>query len=154
MTVNGTGDTTVEPNETFAVNLSAPSGATLFDWQGVGTILNDDGPVLRISDVSQAEGHAGTTAFPFTVTLSPASTGPVTVKYATANGTALAGSDYTATSGTLTFTPGQTSKTVTVNGLGDTDRGAQRDVRGQSERGAVGRRSLTARAWARILNDD
>jgi hypothetical protein len=74
----------------------------------------------RINDVSKAEGNAGTTAFTFTVTLSPASTGTVTVKYATANGTALAGSDYTAASGTLTFTPGQTSKTVTVNVLGNT----------------------------------
>ena len=120
VTVNGRGNTTVEPNETFAVNLSAASGATIFDSQGVGTILNDDGPVLRISDVSQAEGHAGATAFPFTVTLSPASTGPVTVRYATANGSALAGSDYTATGGTLTFAPGQTRQTVTVNGRGDT----------------------------------
>jgi hypothetical protein len=42
VTVNVMGNTTVEPNETFAVNLSAASGATLFDGQGVGTILNDD----------------------------------------------------------------------------------------------------------------
>ena len=120
VTVNVTGDTAVEPNETFVVNLSAPSGATLFDGQGLGTILNDDGPVLRINDVSKAEGNAGTSAAVFTVTLTPASTGTVTVNYATANGTALAGSDYTAASGTLTFAPGQTSKTVTVNVTGDT----------------------------------
>ena len=121
VTVNGRGDTTVEPNETFAVNLSAASGATIFDSQGVGTILNDDGPLLRINDASRAEGHAGTTALIFTVTLSPASTRPVTVKYATANGSATAaGNDYTATGGTLTFAPGQTRQTVTVNGRGDT----------------------------------
>jgi hypothetical protein len=120
VTVNVTGNTTVEPNETFAVNLSAASGATIADGQGVGTILNDDGPVLRINDVSKAEGNSGTTPFTFTVTLSPASTVPVTVKYATANGTALAGSDYTAASGTLTFAPGQTSQTVTVNVMGNT----------------------------------
>jgi len=55
-----------------------------------------------------------------TVTLSAASGQTITVNYSTADGTALAGSDYTASSGTLTFAPGQTSKTVTVTVLGDT----------------------------------
>jgi hypothetical protein len=55
----------------------------------------------------------------FTVTLSPAAAGAVTVNYATANATALAGSDYTTTSGQLSFTPGQTTKTVTVPVLRD-----------------------------------
>ncbi len=53
-----------------------------------------------------AEGNAGTAALTFTVTLGAASAQVVTVNYATADGTALAGSDYTATSGTLTFAPG------------------------------------------------
>ena len=52
-------------------------------------------------------------ALNFTVTLSQASSATVTVSYQTANGTAEAGSDYAATSGTLTFSPGQTSKTIT-----------------------------------------
>ena len=125
MTVNVTGDTLLEPNETFFVNLSSPSGATLFDGQGLGTILNDDGPVLRINDVSTAEGNSGITAFTFTVTLSPASASEVKVNYATANGTAtVAGGDYRAKVGTLTFTPGQTSKTVTVDVIGDTNKEA------------------------------
>ncbi|MBP8282815.1 MAG: DUF1566 domain-containing protein [Chromatiaceae bacterium] len=121
VTVKVTGDTIPEANETFYVNLSAPSGATLFDGQGKGTLLNDEGPVLKINNVSKAEGNSGTTAYTFTVTLSPASTGTVTVKYATANGTATAGSDYTALPATLlTFSPGQTSQQVTVNVSGDT----------------------------------
>ena len=120
VTVNLTGDTVREPNETFTLALSAPTGATLFDAQGQGTLINDDGPVLRIGDLSRAEGHTGTTAFAFPVTLSPASTGTVTVKYATIPQTAQAGSDFTGTSGTLTFSPGQTSKTVTVNAIGET----------------------------------
>ena len=125
VTVNVIGDTIPEPNETFFVNLSSPSGATLFDGQGLGTILNDDGPVLRINDVSTAEGNSGTTAFTFTVTLSPASAGTVTVNYATANGTAtVAGGDYVAKVGTLTFAPGQTSQTVTVHVIGDTNKEA------------------------------
>jgi hypothetical protein len=118
--VNAIGDTAVEPNETFLVNLSAPTGATLLDSQGRGTIVNDDGPVIVVSDLSKAEGNAGTASFAFKVTLSPPSTGTVKAKYASANGTALAGSDYAATSGTLTFWPGQTNKTVAVNATGDT----------------------------------
>jgi hypothetical protein len=120
VTVTVTGDTTLEPNETFVVNLSGATGATLFKRQGVGTILNDEGPLLRINDVSKAEGNAGTTAFTFVVTLSPTSVSNATVNYVTANGSALAGSDYTAAIGSLIFTPGQTSKVVTVNVKGDT----------------------------------
>ena len=55
----------------------------------------------------------------FTVTLSAADTHPVVVDYTTANGTAIAGSDYVATSGTLTFNPGETSKTLSVTKNGD-----------------------------------
>ena len=120
VTVNG--DTTVEPNETFVVNLSAPSGATILDAQGVGTITNDDSaalPTLSIGDVSVIEGNSGITTATFTATLSAAASGTVTVGYSTANGTATAGSDYVAQSGTLTFTAGQTTKTVVVVVNGD-----------------------------------
>jgi len=125
VTVQVLGDTNREANETFFVNLTAPSGATLADGQGQGTLLNDDGPRLKINDVRKAEGNSGTGAFTFTVTLSPASTRTVTVKYATANGTARADSDYLAIPATLlTFSPGQTSKPVTVQVLGNTIREA------------------------------
>jgi len=75
---------------------------------------------LRIDDVSRVEGNLGTSAATFTVTLSAVGAGTVTVRYATANVEALAGSDYTAAGGTLAFLPGQTSKTLTVNLRGDT----------------------------------
>ena len=65
------------------------------------------------------EGDTGSLNATFTVTLTPASTQTVTVGYATANGTATAGSDYTAASGTLTFAPGATTQTVAVGVLGD-----------------------------------
>jgi hypothetical protein len=65
------------------------------------------------------EGNNGNPSMTFTVTLSSASSQTVTVNYATANGTATAGSDYTTTSGTLSFSPGQTSHTVSVTTLGD-----------------------------------
>ncbi|MBL8107785.1 MAG: hypothetical protein JNJ72_19615, partial [Anaerolineales bacterium] len=125
----------------------------IFDPQGVGTILNDDGPVLRITDRSQAEGNAGTTAFTFAVTLSPASTGPVTVKYATANGTAVAGSDYATASGTLTFAVGQTAKTVTVNVLGNTVV-EPNETFFVNLSGATGATILDGQGQGTIVNDD
>ncbi|MDQ3907731.1 MAG: Ig-like domain repeat protein [Acidobacteriota bacterium] len=116
------GDTLNEPDETFFVNLSNPSNATVAVAQGTGTIKNDDGPPsLSVSDVTLAEGNSGTTAFNFTVTLLPQSGQVVTVNYATADGTAtVANNDYKAASGTLTFNPGETTKTVTVLVNGDT----------------------------------
>ena len=64
---------------------------------------------ISINNVALTEGNSGTNTANFTVNLSAAAPFPVTVKYATANGTATAGSDYTAVSGTLTFAAGQTS---------------------------------------------
>ena len=154
VTVNVSGDTTPEANETFFVNLSAAKGATLFDGQGLGTLLNDEGPVLKINNVSKAEGNSGTTAYTFTVTLSPASTGTVTVKYATANGTATAGSDYTPIPATLlTFSPGQTSKQVTVKVTGDTTREANETffVNLSAAKGAT---LFDGQGKGTLLNDD
>src|SRR5205814_8228637 len=70
---------------------------------------------------SVTEGNSGTTALTFSVSLTQASSQTVTVNYATADGTAtVAGADYQAASGTLTFAPGQTTQTVTVLVNGDT----------------------------------
>ena len=89
-TVLVNGDTTPETNETFLVNVTNVTGATVTDGQGQGTIVNDDAaPNLTINDVSLNEGNAGTTTFTFTVSLSaPAPAGGVTFDIATANGTA------------------------------------------------------------------
>ena len=122
ITVPSLGDVLFEGDETFFVNLTVPSGATIADNQGLGTITNDDAqPTILINDVTQAEGNAGTTNFIFNVTLTSGSATPVTVNYATADGTATtAGTDYTATSGTLTFNPGVVSQPITVLVSGDT----------------------------------
>jgi murein DD-endopeptidase MepM/ murein hydrolase activator NlpD len=77
-------------------------------------------PTVSIGNTSATEGDSGTTQFNFTVSLSAASSSTVTVQYATANGTASSSSDYTATSGTISFAPGETSKTVSVLVNGDT----------------------------------
>ena len=76
-------------------------------------------PQISIGDVSVIEGNSGTTAARFTVTLSAPSDSPVTVDFATADGTAAAGSDYKAVTGTVTFAPHETTKTITVNVIGD-----------------------------------
>ena len=123
VTVQVNGDTTVEPNETFNVNLSNATGnATIADAQGVGTIVNDDVAASNISinDVSHNEGNSGQTAYDFTVSLNAAQAAPVTVDFATADGTATQPGDYAANTGTVTFAPGETSKTVTVQVNGDT----------------------------------
>ena len=114
-------DTVEEQTETFTVTLSNPSGAAIQDGTATGTITDDDGPVtalplLNIIDDTVEEGEQAQ----FTVTLSRTSTQTVTVDYATADGTARLGSDYTAASGTLQFAPGEASKTIPVPTVEDT----------------------------------
>jgi len=122
ITVIVNGDTKYEDNETFNVNLSAASNATIGDPAGLVTIGDDDlAPDITIDNVEKLEGDSGTTAFTFNVSLSQASGKTATVNYATGDGTALASSDYTATSGLLTFAAGETNKVVTVDVIGDTD---------------------------------
>jgi hypothetical protein len=124
VTVDVNGDTADEGvSETFNVTLSSPSNATILDATGVGTITDDDDPpTISINDpTAVTEGDAGTTPVDFTVSLSAASGLTVTVAYTTADVTAtVAGGDFAGTSGTLTFNPGEVSKTVTVDVNGDT----------------------------------
>ena len=94
------------------------------DYQGVSaanvrvTIIEANTPTLTIADVRAAE-NVGNMAFE--VTLSVASSNAVTVDYATANGTAMAGDDYRARNGTLTFSPGGTrTRTISVPIINDT----------------------------------
>ena len=74
---------------------------------------------MTVTDVSKSEGNSGTTSFTFTVKLSAAAATPVSVNFATANGSARAADDYVARSGVLAFAPGETSKTVAVGVVGD-----------------------------------
>ncbi|MGQ0700411.1 MAG: FG-GAP-like repeat-containing protein [Panacagrimonas sp.] len=97
-------------------------GVTISGNEATATILNDDVPQLSIDDVTLAEGSGGgTTVFTFTVSLPTAAAGTVSVNYAAANDTATVDdADYAATSGTLTFNPGDLSKSVTVQVNADT----------------------------------
>jgi ELWxxDGT repeat protein len=155
VTVLVNGDRSGEPNETFVVNLSSPTNATITDGQGVGTILDDE-PRISIGDVTKYEGRKGrTTLFTFTVMLSAAYDQPVTMSFQTANGTATTGdSDYVAKSGTLTFAPGEMVKTITVEVKGDSKREAAEyfylDLFGSSGNSLF----ADSRGLGTILNDD
>ena len=115
------GDTLDEADETFTLELSAPTNASIADGTGEGTIADDDAPPsLTVAGADVTEGNDGATELKFTVTQSAASGRDVTVKYGTVDGTAKAGEDYTATSGTLTIKAGETSGEVKVPVTGDT----------------------------------
>ncbi len=85
-----------------------------------GAANNCTQPSISLAATSGAEGDSGSTPLAFAFTLSATSDLPVTVQFATSNGTATAGFDYVATNGTVTFSPGITSFTVNVMILGDT----------------------------------
>ncbi len=120
-----TDDGTFEDTESFTVNLTPVNAGDIdganSDLSGTGTIAdNEAAPTASISDGtpgSIVEGEGSTISF--TVTLSGPTDQAVTVDYMTVDGTALAGSDFTATSGTLTFAPGETTKTIVVTILND-----------------------------------
>ena len=149
------GDRVPEPNETFGVNLSGPTNATVFAGQGVGTIVDDE-PRISIGDVRKAEGKKGqSTLFTFTVTLSAAYDQPVTMSFKTTDGTAkTSDNDYVAQTGTLTFAPGETTKTITIVVNGDSKKEANEtfylDLFGNS----VNSLFTTNRGTGTILNDD
>ena len=116
-------DTVFEGNETFNVTLSSPGNGALLGSPSTTVITiqdNESSPFLNVTNLRAAEGNSGTKTFVIPATLSVASTQTISIDYATADGTATAGSDYVATSGTLTFPPGTTSANINVTVNGDT----------------------------------
>jgi hypothetical protein len=155
ITVAVAGDRLPELTETFVVNLSSPTNATVVDGQGVGTIVDNE-PRISIGDVTRAEGKRNkTTTFTFTVTLSVAYDQPVTMSFSTLNGTATTGdNDYVAKSGTLTFAPGETTKTIAIVVVGDSRRESNEsfylDLSGNSTNSVLDK----MRGIGTIFNDD
>lgn len=136
ITIKVAGDTTYESTENFYLDLISAKGATVVtngaegsrnSW-AMGYIQNDD--VAKIptvgfisNNLSVKEGNSGLTAMNFTVKLSAASTESVEVNYTTelkTYGSAKANSDYVPTTGSIVFAPGETSKVITINAIGDT----------------------------------
>ena len=123
ITVSPKRDALVEPTENFFVNLSAPTNATISDSQSHIALFDGNGgipgPTLSITSTTVVEGTGGTTNAVLTVRLSAVSNQSITVGYSTGDGTAIAGSDYSAVNNTLTFAPGTTTQTITVPVNGD-----------------------------------
>ncbi|WP_353851885.1 Calx-beta domain-containing protein [Microcystis sp. LE18-22.4A] len=116
---NGDGKSDLATANRYGNNVSVLLNA---DPTATVTITDVSQPAisLTINDVTLTEGNSGTTNAVFTVSLSSAASSVISVNYATANGTATAGTDYTALpTTTLTFNPGETSKTITVAVNGD-----------------------------------
>jgi hypothetical protein len=107
------GDTLSEAQEYFTVRLSGPGSATIADGWGQGTIVDND-PVPTVQLDANSFSASGGGLFLVTAHLSTPSGQTVTVHYATSDGTATTPADYTDTHGTLTFSPGQTSQTLSV----------------------------------------
>lgn len=155
ITVLVNGDRLAEPNETFYVNLSNATNAYIDDDMGEGTILDDE-PRISISDVTKSEGKKGqTTLFTFTVTLSATYDQTVTMSFQTVNGTATTrNNDYVAKSGTITFLPGDTTKTITIEVKGDSKKESNEtfylDLFGNSSNSLI----TKSRGIGTILNDD
>lgn len=127
------GDTKVEPNEQFTLNLKLPTGAILGDALGIGTIVNNDGatqppppptppskPRISVNDVSTTEGNSSGKDLTFTLKLDKSSSQTITVEVFTLQGTAKVTEDYRGKTGVVTFAPGQTTRTVSIHVLGDT----------------------------------
>jgi hypothetical protein len=93
--------------------------ACVFGFSGAAGTAHAATPAVSVANAAEYEGQTGFTLLAFQVTLSVAGTGPASVNYSTANGTALSGSDYSAISGVLVFPAGQTSRTVLVPVAGD-----------------------------------
>ena len=153
---------TVEPAGWGDVSLTLPGGKVC---TATGAICTGDNRMLSNSpsatvqgpttlSVADANAHENTdTALDFTVSLNRTSTVTVTVDYATSNGTATAGEDYTSTSGMLTFTPGETAKTVSVPVLDDAHNDGEETLT-LTLSNAVGARIRDAEATGTIVNSD
>jgi uncharacterized repeat protein (TIGR01451 family) len=120
-------DTDYEPDETFYLNLANATNAFLGVQQVIGAILNDDPqPTVSAQPSTIAEGNAYTNFITFNVALNAKSYESITVDYFTSDGTAVAGVNYYATNGTLSFGPGVTTQTVTVVTVSDITPGPDR----------------------------
>jgi subtilase family serine protease len=107
--------TNPELNKTFFLEAQASSTVSVgVSSTGTGTILSNAIPTVTASPATVTESLTGATQLVFDISLPAPLSGSVSVNYSTFDGSAIAGTDYTAESGTLTFTTGQIQKTVDV----------------------------------------
>jgi hypothetical protein len=108
------GDSHVEPNQTFFVNLANPTSADIADGQGIGTINDDDSVNVFQFSSSTASAAESAGSVTLTVTRTGDNSGVGSVKFETSDGTAKQKTDYTFGYGTVQFGPGESSKDITV----------------------------------------
>ncbi|HMT09232.1 MAG TPA: Calx-beta domain-containing protein, partial [Pyrinomonadaceae bacterium] len=113
-------DTVQEPTETFNLTLGTPTGATILDGVGVGTISSADVSTASISNGSLNEGDTGMSNMTFAVSLTNTNSVNTTINYSLSNGTATSGSDFDGTSGSITINAGDNSGTISIPINGDT----------------------------------
>jgi arylsulfatase A-like enzyme len=147
-------DSVAESEESFAIRLSGAVNATIGDDEGdVSVDDDDDVPAIDVANATVAEGDTGGTATAVSVSLSAPVTHVVTVDYATSDGSATAGSDYEAASGTVVFEPGDTSAliplTVIADSQGERDESFFVDLSAPLG-GTIGR----GRGTVTVVNDD
>jgi uncharacterized repeat protein (TIGR01451 family) len=148
------GDLRHEANESVLVDLSNATNATIGDAQGVLTIGNDDAaPVFTIGDISVTEGNAGSANATLTVTKTGLTDLAASVDFATAPGSATAGSDYTSAAGTLAFPAATTTQQIVVPVQGDATAEPDETVQ-VNLANATGATLGDAQALLTILNDD
>ena len=126
ITVDLIDDEIIEQLETFTVRLSGTDDAlvTLGTSSSIGRIIDRDGAEISFAEETTVEEDAGTVTL--TLTASAPSTAAYTIDYETEDGTAVAGTDYTAASGTVRFPALQTERTITITVLEDTaDEGSE-----------------------------
>jgi hypothetical protein len=114
------GNTLVQSNRFFLLNLSSATNATLARTQAVATIIDDDFRTISVSNVALLEGNVGITNAVFNFSLTPPSATAVTFDYQTFDGSATAGSDYAAHAGTILFAPGVSNLSLSIPVFGDT----------------------------------
>jgi hypothetical protein len=154
ITITLTDDTVGEADETFSVMLTGPAGSLGANTTGTGTIIdNEIKPSIAIAGVTMDEGNSGFTQFRFAVTLDMAPTAPVSAVFTTEDGTASSGSDYNATTGTLSFGIGETFKEITVQVIGDTQIEPNESFLVKLSN-FVGLGVTTSQATGLIVNDD
>ena len=148
LTING-----VDSSKTYLVGVRAKNAAGSSGWVNSAPAAP---PALSVANATAAEPDAGqSTTLDFVVTLNRAASATVTVDYATGDGTATAGADYTAASGTLSFAVGETSKTVSVSVLDDShNEGSETMTLTLSNATGAVINSNAARATGTITNND
>ena len=153
------GDTRVEADETFDIELSNPGAGVTIDSNkatGTGTIENDDVVKLSIADAMTKEEDSGKKKLTFKITSSTTSDTAITAHYTTRDGTATSGEDYTAQSGEVTILSGNTTTTIDIEINGDTRVEADEIFTINLSNPGLGAKidSNKARGTGKIINDD